>query len=132
MFDFDKIIRLLARGWKYQTLFSASEKFKISRFDFENYNKLQMTFLHFIILYHNMYESLSMEDEMLSEQVIADDMRLDAYLYYRTYRKKQDKKNDEFRKKHEKTTNKVDMNRPDSWEFKFLKPGEKIKEEGDK
>lgn len=130
--DSETIIRKICKSWKYQTLFSTSERFRISTFDFKDYNKMQLTFFHYLILYHNIYEALSMEDEMLSEGVIEDDMRFDAYLYYKNYRKKQDKKNEEFKRKHEKTNNKIDMNRSDSWEFKFLKPGEKIDKEGNK
>jgi len=85
----NEYIRQLAKSQHWQTVYSASQKcsgvhlFKNS-IDFSSF---QMQFLYWLSVYDMLYTNLStFEDPLLTDAVIDDDVRTDAYLYYRKKR----------------------------------------------
>ena len=81
-----KALRKLARSSYWQSLYRASkENGSISLFDNSfNFSGIQVRFLYWLKIYELLYEELGKhEDDFLSENVIMDDIRCDAYLQYR-------------------------------------------------
>ena len=91
----NKILRRIARSSKYQFLYSrAKELSNINLFSnaFE-YTDIQIRFLQWVAIYDSLYQDLSRKENYISEEVINDDIRTDAYLVYRnTKDKSSDKK----------------------------------------
>lgn len=86
------MIRILARSNHYQNLYnSAKEQNGIQLFaNVNNYSGTQSLFLYWLRIYSMLYEDLmSKECQFLTENVINDSTRCDAYLYYK--KKKQEK-----------------------------------------
>lgn len=95
--DLDTKIRKLARSNHWQNLYVASLKNSgINLFqNINNFSGLQVHFLYWLSVYNSLYEELAKhEDDRLSEKVLEDDFRTDAYLTYRN------KKNDYLWKKY--------------------------------
>lgn len=79
-------IRQLARSNYWQTLYSSSkENNGVHLFaNTENLSGLQVQFLNWLRIYDMLYTELAhLEDNKLTENVIKEDLRCDAYLYYR-------------------------------------------------
>ncbi len=86
-------IRLLARKSYYQEIFSSSQKCSgIQLFEnTNNFSGVQYLFIYWLRVYQLLYNELSMlEWQNLDEKVIKDNIRCDAFLYYR--RKEQEKR----------------------------------------
>ena len=86
MFDLENQIRKIAKSNKYQNLYNATEKCSgINIFENKsNFSALQLRFLYWLSTYNMLYTELATyEDGLLSEGVIDDDIRTDAYLVYR-------------------------------------------------
>lgn len=84
-------IRKLARSDYWQTLYRASKELSgISLFsNTTDFSDIQVIFLYWLGVYDMLYGDMaSKEFPMLDEQVIDDDDRTDAFLYYR-HREKQ-------------------------------------------
>ena len=82
----DDKLRKLAKSNYYQNLFSASQKcFGISLFqNVCNFSGIQVRFLYWLSVYEMLFTELSKhEDDFLTEAVINDNDRTDAYLIYR-------------------------------------------------
>lgn len=93
----EKEIRKLARSNYYQNLYNSSKECSgINIFDnTSNFSGLQISFLYWLSTYAMLYQELAMhEDELLTEKVIEDDLRTNAYLLHRK------NKYDDFWKKH--------------------------------
>jgi hypothetical protein len=96
-------VRALARSWRYQTLFSSGNKINATLFiNNGNYTKLQIAFLQWLGIYENLYEELSSptNDGHLTEHVIKDEYRTDAYLVWRKKENERRAKEQEFKKKY--------------------------------
>ena len=119
-------IRKLAFNWKYQTLYRASERLNIKIYNNDiDFSRIQLYFMHWQIIYNGLYERLSYgDDEHLTEAVIKDTYRTDAYLYCESI---QDKKKVVKNSIEKHKSNRVDENHPESFEFVFLKPNSKEK-----
>lgn len=79
-------IRKLARSSYYQTIYRTSKECGgIKLFLNENnFSSLQVDFMHWISIYYMLYEELAKhEDIYLTENVIQNDERCNAYLVYR-------------------------------------------------
>jgi len=89
-------LRKLAKSNYWQSLYRISKECGIPLFiNNNNFSGLQVRFLHYLQIYDMLYnELLTHEDEYLSEAVIDDFDRTDAYLIYRN------KKHDFLWKKH--------------------------------
>ena len=86
MVNIDKSLRKLARSSYWQNLYRASQKCSnISLFsNFSDYSGIQVKFLYWLQTYQMLYDELStFEDERLTENVIENDFRADAYLIHR-------------------------------------------------
>lgn len=84
--NIESIIRKLARSHYWQTIyFSSKEIDRISLFENNNdFSGLQFYFLNWLRIYSMLYSELAeYTDKKLTEKVIEDDCRCDAYLYYR-------------------------------------------------
>lgn len=94
--NIDEELRKLAQTSYWQNLYRASLTCSnISLFEnSHNYSGIQVRFLYWLSVYYKLYEeSSTFEDESLTEEVIRDIDRCDAYLIYRnkkySYRWKQ-------------------------------------------
>jgi len=100
-------LRLLARSTYWQEVYSASQKCS-GIYIFENHTNfsgLQFLFLYWLRVYSMLYEELySYEWENLDEEVIKDNDRCDAFLYWR--RKQQEKKLREYQRNERKAKKK--------------------------
>lgn len=106
----EKEIRKLARSSYYQNLYSTSKEcFGIQLFkNVSMLSGLQNQFLYWLNIYSMLYEELfKKEDDLLTENVIIDDDRCDAYLIHRRNKHEQfwkqrqlDEKIDASRRKH--------------------------------
>jgi len=87
MVNIDKSLRKLARSNYWQNLYRASQKCSsLSLFsNFKDYSGIQVKFLYWLQVYQMLYDELStFEDNLLTEQVIENDFRTDAYLMHRS------------------------------------------------
>ena len=84
-------IRKLARSVYWQNCYSNAKSLGfISLFNNnKNLTKIQILFLHWLNIYNSLFQDLANEEDYLSEAVIEDEIRADAYLYWR--RKAKDK-----------------------------------------
>ena len=79
-------IRKLAKSVYWQTIYNNSQKCaSINLFEnTSNFSYFQMRFLYWLATYNSLYESLATyEDDYLTENVIEDNFRCDAYLTYK-------------------------------------------------
>ncbi len=86
-------IRSLARNMYWQEIYNSSQKCNGIKLFKNNYNfsGIQYLFLYWIRLYNMLYDELySLEWRNLDKDVINDNARCDAFLYWR--RKEQEKK----------------------------------------
>ena len=95
-------IRKLAKSSYFQNCYVHAKEFgTISLFkNTTNLSKIQIFFLHWLSVYNSLYQDLANEEDYLSEKVIDDDIRADAYLLWKS--KMKDKNNT---KKDEDTDN---------------------------
>jgi hypothetical protein len=79
-------IRKIAKSYKYQFLYSRIKEINQLGF-FVNTNdltKVQLEFLQWLTIYNSLYNDLNQKEEFITEEVIEDDLRTDAYLLYKT------------------------------------------------
>lgn len=82
----DDYIRKLARSNYWQSLYNNSKECSGIRLFKNEYNftGIQTQFLYWLQTYNMLYSELSqLEDKYLTESVINNNIRCDAYLYYR-------------------------------------------------
>lgn len=78
-------IRTLARSTKWQTLYARAKEMNIQLFEnVTDYSAIQIEFLYWLELYHSLYMDLGMNEPYISENVIKDDIRVDAYVLWRS------------------------------------------------
>lgn len=91
----EKTIRKLAKSRKYQTLYSRAKEIHTFRLfnNVQNFSYLQNLLLDWIEAYNVLYRDLALEEEHVSPEVIDDDLRAEAYLFWKSHKKikKQDK-----------------------------------------
>ena len=84
-------LRDLAKSTQHQLLYREAKNLGLKLFNNNtDLGKLQIIYLSYLELYKNLYEELGSGEEYLTEEVINDCVRCDAYLVYR--RDKRDKK----------------------------------------
>jgi len=95
----ENILRKLARSYKYRFLYARTKECAgIKLFHNEqDFTTIQMLFMQWLEIYNMLYSDLSSKEPFISEEVIEDDIRAEAYLYYRS--KKKDESTDKRRKK---------------------------------
>lgn len=82
----DETIRQLARSTYYQNIYASSKEMgSIHLFENNsNFSGLQMLFLFWLQVYSNLYEELAQKKwKYLDEKVINNNIRCDAFLYWR-------------------------------------------------
>ena len=85
-------IRRLARSTKYQQIYNRAKDLGSIRLFYNDvdFTKLQIYFLHWLEVYGILYSELDAKENYLTEDVLKDNVRTDAYLLYR--KQKRDKK----------------------------------------
>lgn len=82
----ESILRKLARSHYWQSLYNSSKSLNgVKLFENDsNFSGLQVQFLNWLRIYDMLYDELhKFESPYLTEKVIEDNDRCDAYLYYR-------------------------------------------------
>ncbi len=83
---FDTQIRDLAKSFYWQKLYSNSKKINgVNLFEnISNFTGFQVLFLHWLEIYESLYKDLAMKEYInLTENVINNHLRCDAFLYWR-------------------------------------------------
>ena len=83
------IIKKLARSRRYQSLYArAKEINNICLFKNNiDFTPIQVTFLSYLEMYNQLYQDLYMKEPLISEEVIEDDLRCEAYLLWKAIEK---------------------------------------------
>lgn len=82
----EKVLRHLAQSSYWQRLYKASKDcYGIQLFENQsNLTGIQMMFLYWLEVYELLYKELAQKEwDILDEAVIQDDLRCDAFLYWR-------------------------------------------------
>jgi len=79
------LLRKIARSNRYQLLYNRSKDIgSISLFNNKSeLSKIQIRFLYYLELYSGLYSNLATKEPLISEDVIKDDIRVDAYFVYK-------------------------------------------------
>lgn len=110
--DYISQIRCLARSSYWQNIYNAAQEIgSLKLFENkENFSGLQSIFLYWLRVYNLLYSELANQEwKYLSEEVINDDCRCDAFLFWR-----------EKQKEHELEQNRQEQKKS---QYKFKKPG---------
>ena len=89
-----KLLQKLSRSNKWQVLYNRAKELGTLRL-FKNdidLTKIQIWMLYFLEMYSSLYTDLAMNEEYISEDVINDDLRCEAYLLYRREKNKKENK----------------------------------------
>jgi len=87
-------LQTLARSNTAQTIYRHTKEIGNLRL-FNNdtdLSHLQILYLYYLSLYESLYTDLQMGEEFISEQVIEDDLRVEAYLLYKKVSRKNKQK----------------------------------------
>jgi len=95
----NKFLRKLARSIYWQNYYVQAKELGSLELFINKYplSKIQMTFLHWLSVYNSLYMDLATNEDYVSEEVIEDDIRADAYLFWR--RTVKDKKRNKYEEK---------------------------------
>lgn len=108
--DLEKELRKLARSSYWQRISNSSQKnFGIQLFDnVKDLSGIQTLFLYWVEVYNMLYkEYVEQEWDHLSEDVIKDDIRCDAFMYWRQKElEKKIRKYKQDQKEHERSSKK--------------------------
>ena len=88
-----KLIRKLARSNKWQIIYNRAKELSTLRL-FKNdmdLTKIQIWFLYWSEVYGSLFMDLAMNESYISEEVIEDELRTEAYLLYRKEKNKKEK-----------------------------------------
>jgi len=90
--DIEKMIRKLARSIYYQNIYRSAKEININLFENQhNFSGLQSLFLFWLSVYETLYSELNQKEfKYLDENVLEDDIRCDAFLYWRSQIKEQE------------------------------------------
>ncbi len=89
-------IRTLAKSYYWQSIFARSKEIPGSVRLFENksdFTKLQLLFLQQLEIVSGLYQDLAMGEDLISEEVVNDELRSEAYLLYRKNKRDQERSN---------------------------------------
>ena len=92
----ESIIRQVARSSYWQNFYSNAKELNLSLFNNNtSLSKIQLIFLNYLSMYNTLFQDLALKEDYISEEVIKDDIRTDAYLLWKKrvkYNKKKKKK----------------------------------------
>jgi len=79
-----KLLRKIAKSNKYQFLYGQAKESGIIRLfkNREDLSEAQIWFLHYLTTYYSLYSGLVTGEKYLNEEVIDDDLRMEAYLLF--------------------------------------------------
>lgn len=102
-------LRNLARSYRWQSIYSRSKEIGginlfTNKSDFTN---LQVNFLQLLEIYHNGYVDLAMSEDLMSEEVLEDWLRFDAYLFYKREERKREKLKSKRKPDNKKITDRI-------------------------
>jgi len=84
-----KILRKLAKSEKFQSLYRRAKEsglVKVFRNEYD-LSKIQNWFFYYLEIYHMIYQDLNNKEAYLTEEVIQNDLRCDAYLFMKSKNK---------------------------------------------
>jgi len=87
------VVKKLAKSTEWQGLYRRAEKIGTLQL-FKNtmdLSKVQSILLYYLEIYHTLYQDLVNNEKYISEEVINDDIRCEAYLLYRMEIKNKEK-----------------------------------------
>jgi hypothetical protein len=70
----------------------------------ETYSDLQVEFLFWLEIYHQLHQQLYTGDPLLTDKIMGCDVSVDAYLHYRRKHKHDEPEPDKFKRPQEKRT----------------------------
>lgn len=80
----EEFIRRLAKSYYWQGCYRQSKDLHLSLFEnSKDLSKIQIIFLNWLSIYESLYQDLNMEESYISEDVVNDPIRTDAYLFWR-------------------------------------------------
>jgi hypothetical protein len=83
-------LKTLAKSTHAQILYHRAKDINIRLFNNDSdLSNVQIFYLYFLELYSMLYTDLQMQEEFISEDVINDELRCEAYLLYKKVNKKQ-------------------------------------------
>ena len=92
----ESVLRKLARSSYFQNLYSHAKELGFQFFQNNTaLSKIQIIFLSWVSQYNSLFQDLAMSEDYISEEIIEDDIRADAYILWRRkikYKKKKKKK----------------------------------------
>lgn len=89
----ENIIRKIAKSYEWQVLYQrAKEIGSFQLFDnTKDLTRIQSIMLHYLELYNGLYTDLAMGEDFISQEIIDDELRTDAYLLYRNKKRKDER-----------------------------------------
>lgn len=92
-FPIEDSLRRLARSSHWITLYNRSKEIgSIKLFNNDSdYSSLQVNFLRWLELMSGLYMDIALGEEFISEQVIEDEIRTNAYLFYKSKKREEEK-----------------------------------------
>ena len=108
----ENILRKLARSREWQVIYARSKEISgIKLFKNEtDFTEVQLNFLHWLEFYNRLYTDLALDEKNISEWVIDDEIRADAYVYWKD-KQKSEKKEEPFTR-HTKSKEKIVFTNP--------------------
>lgn len=87
-----ELLKKIARSDEHQILYNRSKELGTLRLFKNDYDlsRIQILYLYFLELYHVLYQDLNTGEDFISEDIIKDSIRTEAYLLLR--KEKKDKK----------------------------------------
>ena len=83
-------LKNLAKSNHAQIVYHRAKEINIRLFENDSdLSNVQIYYLYFLELYSMLYMDLQMQEELISEDVINDELRCEAYLLYKKVNKKQ-------------------------------------------
>lgn len=88
------ILRKLAKSNRFQILYSRAKEIGTLKLFINDCDltKAQTFFMYYLELYASLYRDLGSKEPYISEEVIADDIRTDAYILWRSKFKQKEQK----------------------------------------
>jgi hypothetical protein len=115
-------VRKLAKSDHYQMLYAQAKElhFKLFKND-SDLSHLQMTFLNYLLFYHNIYIDIAMKD--VDEIVMEDEIYEDAWTYYKHNRKQKE----ESKLDNKLPKQKMDRESKETFQWVFKRPAKGVK-----
>lgn len=90
-----KTLRKIAKSNRFQALYRRAKESGMIRLFTNDYDlsKIQEWFLHYLEIYNLLYRDLANREPYITEEVIQNDIRADAYLLLKSKKKDNPKKN---------------------------------------